>query len=987
MGLLAETFKTPDAQSGTQKKEPSGIKPGGLLEQTFKANKPSATLPSGVYTVPEKKSQNFNDFAELVARTPSVDAGGAVDKIQKEQTKESLLNKALNILQTGEFVAGGILSGKGALKGIEEKITPSDALGIDNKFLGFAVDVLMDPTTYITFGAGTGAKLATKAGTKILNKTGKKTLESLVSEFGEASGRKFFEDKLIAEGGEAFLEKTGLKFMGKQIIPEATVKFPFKVVNDAIEKTPFAGSIYKNTKDVIAQGFKPFAKIEKELGEKGASYITAFSHLMRGTRAEIDLAVTQVSDLAKDALVKYEQEMGGKISIQELGDRVRRVVEGDVESSTMEDLASKNIEPGIEPSQVVSDLADLMDKGFKEIAESETEKGLLKGSLPNYMRRFMTPEAAGLVQKNPNILSEISKPLKINLGAAKERKLEGTIETINASFKEKNGVNLFEPNAFKAYAGRTAESIKARRMHDWFSSVGTNFGVVGNTVEKEIKDPNGIIRKINVIEDQYIDGLKYTKSSVPELQGLLLPEPIVAHLNETYKFLTDDEATKSFLNVYDRIQRFWKGSVTGWFPAFHGRNFLGGAFNNWLAGVKNPLRYAQGHSISLGKKGSITTSLGKKISYDDLRTEMHELGVMGQTGMIDVMKKMEDNLSSIGETGMSKLVKNPLKTIGEVPVRAMEMVENRLRIPLYLERRIAGDDPSEAAKAVFTFHFDYAPEALTSFERNFMKRVMPFYRWTRGNIPLQLEQMLKQPGKYAAVGKAIENIGQPLTDEDKSVLPSYVKEGLAFKLDSEEGFIRLVSGLGLPIEDINKLWAGNFNRTIEGIVGQFSPVIKYPIEVATGHNLFFGEDIEKLDFAYPFVASVPGLKDWLEIAEYEKSVGTKGFRGNPDKLHLLNTLIGRYYATLGKASDSENEAFARVLNFVTGAKVKTYDIEQEQFWRDQDFQKELIDMLHHKGINVTQKPVISKKTREAVGLPTGKGSTKKTQALIDEMPE
>src|SRR3990167_7829721 len=124
-----------------------------------------------------------------------------------------------------------------------------------------------------------------------------------------------------------------------------------------------------------------------------------------------------------------------------------------------------------------------------------------------------------------------------------------------------------------------------------------------------------------------------------------------------------------------------------------------------------------------------------------------KLGVVAQPGCLDVMREVEKD---IGKRRVGKLM--------DLPKGAMEITETRLRLPLFIDRLINGDAPEDAAKAVFQFHFDYAPEGLAKFEQNVMKRLMPFYRWTRGNIPLQLEQMAKQPGKYAAIGKLVDNL-------------------------------------------------------------------------------------------------------------------------------------------------------------------------------------------------------------------------------------
>src|SRR3989338_2587733 len=92
--------------------------------------------------------------------------------VSSTQPKESTLQRILHVLNTGGYAVGGLISGKGIKAGIQERIQPSDALGIKSKVGGFIADVLLDPTTYLTFGYGAGAKLATQAGPVGLSKTG-----------------------------------------------------------------------------------------------------------------------------------------------------------------------------------------------------------------------------------------------------------------------------------------------------------------------------------------------------------------------------------------------------------------------------------------------------------------------------------------------------------------------------------------------------------------------------------------------------------------------------------------------------------------------------------------------------------------------------------------------------------------------------------------------------------------------------------------------
>ena len=851
--------------------------------------------------------------------------------VSSTQPKESTLQKILHVLNTGGYAVGGLISGKGIKAGIQEHIQPSEALGIKSKVGGFIADILLDPTTYITFGYGAGAKLATKAGTVVLSKTGTSLLKKSILEVGEEAARKALAEKVLEKGGEKLLAKGGLKFAGTQVLPRSAVTAPFKAADWIAEKTPVLGKVYESAKDLAGKAFVPFKSIKELPGRIGEDYVDKFSQFTKATRSEVGKAADEAIELGKTAT----KELG-----KDAGTRVGRMIEG------MTEIPAKAA-TGVEKTatagnKIIDDIIGHIQGEHKRFATLEKERGLLDNELPDYLRHYLTPEGREFLQKNSDVAQELLQKTRVSTPFAKERTLDDTIVNINSYFRKTHGVKLFEQDAFKAFGARKAEHVKAVNTYDFLTDVGKQFGKQAEMVTKEYKHPiSGQMVKKETAKPIFDNGMRYIESTVPQLKGVLLPEQIVKHVEETYKVLTSDEATKGFLKIYDKALGFWKGSVTGWFPAFHVRNSIGGVFNNFIAGVKNPARYLQGDQIARGAKGSITTTLGTKYTYQQIKETAEKLGVVGQPGYLDVMREVEKD---IGKGAVGKLM--------DLPKNAMEITENRLRLPLFVDRLIKGDAPEQAAKEVFKFHFDYAPEGLAPFEQNIMKRLLPFYRWPRGNIPLQLEQMVKQPGKYAALGKFVDNlqVDKEKAKEEFQYLPPYMREGLPVRLGEKNGFSQYLYGLGLPVEDINRLYKGSPRRTLASMVGELSPILKYPIEAATGQNLFTGEPIKEGSRVYPFVNAVPGLRDWLEVSEHKNKNGDVSYRANAYKLHFLNTALGRFYTTAGKLSDDNTSGVVKFLYGLVGAKAKSVDMEKEKFWRDRDIQDRLEEELEGRGL-------------------------------------
>ena len=897
-----------------------------------------------------------------------------VKTISTEPQKETTLQKVFNILRTGEFAVGGLLSGVSPIEGIKRKVSPSDALRISNGVAKLVTDILLDPTTYITFGAGGGAKILTKTGSSItLTKSGTKAFNTLAKDIGSQEAKKQFANIIIKN--PEYIDKSGLKFMGKTMIPKSSFDKLGKAIKDTATKVPIINSVGKKVEEVV-DVLNPLYAIKNN--PKLADYIDMRQLLVKGIGAKQMRVIENIAKKEEFWTKKYGKEFSTNVSkyienidslksvpekmakdVKFVGDNIieiqktiaKKELLRDILKSTLGATAFKALPKNIK--NIVDKYTDDILNGsiksvddFKKILTKEESKALgkkysatklfnkIKTATPNvdnYLRHVLTEKGRKYVEsKGSDFMNSLSKPLRVNLKAGNTRAYRKSIEEINKEMRAKVGGDMFETDAFKSLAYRYSESIKAIDTYDFLKRVESKYGIKALPGETS----------------RFVDGMKYIESKNKLLEGTLLPEAIARNVDDTLNVLTGDKATKAFLKGYDNLLNFWKGSVTGWFPAFHTRNFIGGAFNNWLAGL-NPKYYAMSVELQKDlKKGGNKiwiSSAGESFTSNQLIKIIKETGAINQPGMIDVMKNVEDIVSP-----------SVFKKLGNAPKNVMEAVENNLRIPLFMDRFLGrGYSAADSAKDVFKFHFDYTPEGLTNFERNWMRRIIPFYTWTRNNIPLQIEQMVKQPGKYAVFPKLQDDIGGKIGEEEFQDLPEWMKEMLVIRV-GEQGGNALWLQLNLPLEDISNLPVDS--KGVKNLVSMMSPILKLPLELVTNKNLFFGTDIVNPDLPKEFQTAktikqldlLPQpIKDFINFKKVKyktredgKVVWKDRYEMDAVKLHILQAAVGRFYSTIGQAFDEDKSFVNKMTKLLGGMPATEVDIETQKYWNTYEKQKE-----------------------------------------------
>jgi hypothetical protein len=330
-----------------------------------------------------------------------------------------------------------------------------------------------------------------------------------------------------------------------------------------------------------------------------------------------------------------------------------------------------------------------------------------------------------------------------------------------------------------------------------------------------------------------------------------LPEHIVESLTAAGR-LAEPEGLSGALRLYDKVQNLWKAYAVAT-PGFHFRNSFGGVFNNYLAGVSDAKAYARYPMLArAAEKGTLD-----KLDPALVRgwEEMQRLGVAG-TGQ--TAYEIETRL-------FQPLSVNPAST-DFAPLRASrrigEGVENNLRGTLFLDEYLRnGEDATEAFAKVMKFHFDY--EDLSAVERSVTRRLIPFYTWTRRNLPLQLEMLAKQPAKMNRYWTFKRNI--EATSEEEGVVPPYYEDLWAIRLPfgksaESGGSGQMYLTPDLPVTQLGEAFDPGM------AIGNVTPILKTPIEYWSGKQFFkdlpISDDYEPAPAVFTYV---PGLMEGMKL--------------------------------------------------------------------------------------------------------------------------
>ena len=622
---------------------------------------------------------------------------------------------------------------------------------------------------------------------------------------------------------------------------------------------------------------------------------------------------------------------------------------------------------------------------FKDISPAAKFNDILNDFKTELIVKGVPEQEANMVAKM--MASEAKKrgyqftaaELKGRFAQFMPRKYRKTIREVNMDdlgFKfEDNALNVV--NAMQRDYDRTSLLVK---MNDY---VKEHYGMPEETVLSMPEAIRNQYRKMELtvpwINPEKQPFLKtYVPADVYE---------IMKGLEGSYRNFTSDEGFKGFLSIAHRWTNYWKSITLFPLPAFHVRNAVDNAVRADLGGLSLANKYGQdvyraatelyaknAHPVSWFQRkaqGIGEAAGGDKLAWMqqqlkevfpdkefdakslkkilhvneivspghfrdiDLSSRVIPAAPYGQNAVAKAFNSLRPGHEKDNwfiKTGMN--IAQPIEDIPRIAMFMKEMVKNG--------KRGMDFDQAVAASKQWTFKYLFDPTGknLSPFEANVLKLAMPFYQFSRNNIPLWAEELIKEPGRIGKLYRAYNGLVSDFSDDlEMENAPEWLRKnfGIPYRhitLPDGSKSAALWSAAGWmsisDLVDFANIW-NPYNEDgsefAKFMIGRANPIFKEPLEQMFNYDTFLGRKIREGQTKDVLGIDVP---DWFaHILKNLRLVGELD-RLNP---YGAFTGVGNYLGNFKgeRPNRTETDQALRVLRTLTG--LADYPVDARQVVR------------------------------------------------------
>lgn len=496
--------------------------------------------------------------------------------------------------------------------------------------------------------------------------------------------------------------------------------------------------------------------------------------------------------------------------------------------------------------------AGFLRKQYDEMAQAEGSVGALDNVRQSYAPHIInrSPEQLqGILQKyadDPELqrLSQVAGKNGFNQSRRSfdtlaqldnyvadlgDQVAKATDPNVIAQLNEKiNDVStLFERDPLKAYQKRLHKSFKTRELNKLYRTMEED-GMMVRPDAKGSMDLKDYVK---------LDQAEAAKLGVPP--GTLMQGEVKNALLKVNDLFTEQGMNK-FLDNATAVTNMWKGLVTSYRPVHHFNNLIGNLLNNGLAGV------------DVKAYGKATATLdrvrrGKPKQEDlNLMKEAMQRGVFGQN-------HSDEYRRVFGDMPANKIRKLEQAVTGNKYANFMrtwlgDTTDNWSRLAHFISIKGKTGSADLAAQSVRKHLFNYSEQ--TKADRA-LRLAIPFWNWTKRNIPLQIESMARQP-RYAQTYLRLQDASYEGQGERRQDQADFISEGYFMTPWHDIPLVNKLPWVGedpklrnprAPVADLNNL--GNPMDTLKFLASSATPWVKIPYELSANRNVFTGKAIDK----------------------------------------------------------------------------------------------------------------------------------------------
>jgi hypothetical protein len=377
---------------------------------------------------------------------------------------------------------------------------------------------------------------------------------------------------------------------------------------------------------------------------------------------------------------------------------------------------------------------------------------------------------------------------------------------------------------------------------------------------------------------------------------------------------------------------------------------------------RKSFRYKQKPGTALGEQ-TITLTNGAKFTIKEFYEEMAKRGVFNTQIQSEILEETGSMLFTMAKSAGKKVPPGALRAAKakqtifmQDTFRAGELATTiPIRTMLFTILAKESGNLGIAAQGVKKYLYDYSN--LNMFERRVMRRMIPFYTWTKHALGANWDAMMRRPGMYSAQIKPFVGMAK-----DDGVDPADYPDWLSNKLSrmsvsfnpvTGEKEVEVKQGYGLVQEELIGVWKDA--QGVASILGDgprkdFSRILsRGPFGLVSaleaGQNFdFFRQGNITSDLAvvsaYQSGKEWENAPDWLQRAlGYEKDAATGRSKVDPRASWMLREIPPSRVYSIAKRVMEMDEDGRRQVNWISlalgllGEKVYVYGPEQ-RLYRD-----------------------------------------------------